>query len=192
MPSLIKHIYQNGIEVKRCSTCTEWKPLDEYTSDKPKPDGLCHQCIPCLRQYRKERAEKDKEYRKNNRDKVNAWKRNERHRKLESPDEKFIQRQIKENLARRLRLLLEGQKSQNTMDIIGCSAEELKKHLESTWSEGMSWDNYGVHGWHIDHRLPCASFDHSDRVQINQCWNWTNLQAMWAEDNLKKGARIVE
>ena len=192
MPSLIKHIYQNGIEVKRCSTCTEWKPLEKYTKEIRRPDGLCYKCTDCLKDYRSTHKNVDKEYRKNNRDKVNAWKRNERHRKLESPDEKFIQRQIKENLARRLRLLLEGQKSQNTMDIIGCSVEELKKHLESTWSEGMSWDNYGLHGWHIDHKLPCASFDHSDEVQINQCWNWNNLQAMWAEDNLKKGARIVE
>ena len=192
MPSLIEHMHQNGIEVKRCSTCTEWKPLDQYTVKMSRNDGLCDKCKSCWTQYRKDRADHDKEYRKNNRDKVNTWKRNERHRKLESPDEKFIQRQVKENLARRLRLLLEGQKSQNTMDIIGCSVEELKKHLESTWSEGMSWDNYGVHGWHIDHRLPCASFDHSDELQINQCWNWTNLQAMWAEDNLKKGARIVE
>ena len=192
MPSLIKHRHQNGIEVKRCSSCTEWKHLDQYTIKTSRPDGLCDKCKSCWTQYRKERADKDKEYRKNNRDKVNTWKKNGRHRKLESPDDKFIQRQIKENLARRLRLLLEGQKSQNTMDIIGCSVEELKSHLETTWSEGMSWDNYGVHGWHIDHRLPCASFDHSDEAQISQCWNWKNLQAMWAEDNLKKGARIVE
>jgi len=75
------------------------------------------------------------------------------------------------------------------MDIIGCSVEELKTHIESTWQPGMSWDNYGVHGWHIDHRVPCAVFDQSDDTQVKACWNWTNLQAMWAEDNLKKGAK---
>lgn len=53
----------------------------------------------------------------------------------------------------------------------------------------MSWDNYGVHGWHIDHRRPVASFDLTDPIQQAQCFHYTNLQPMWAPDNHTKGAR---
>ena len=186
MPARIEHRTEGGTEVKRCSKCTEWKSLDKYTRNIAKPDNLCDKCTQCLAEYRHTRLELDKAYRKANRDKVNLWKRNERGRKKENPDDVYIQSRLKENLARRLRLLLEGQKSQNTMDLIGCSTEFLKSHLESTWSEGMSWDNYGLHGWHIDHRIPCAAFDQSDPTERAACWNYRNLQAMWGSENLSK------
>ena len=52
----------------------------------------------------------------------------------------------------------------------------------------MNWENYGV--WHIDHIIPCARFDLSDPGQQKICFHYTNLQPMWGEDNLKKGARL--
>jgi hypothetical protein len=186
MPALIEHRAENGTEIKRCSTCTEWKPLNQYTSDKPKADGLCHQCIPCLREYRKSRAQKDKDYRKANRDKVNAWNRTRYNRSKENQTDVYTQRRVKENIARRLRLLLKGQKSQATSDLLGCSVEDLKTHLESTWTEGMSWDNYGTRGWHIDHVIPCAAFDQDDEFERRACWNYRNLRALWGDENLAK------
>jgi len=186
MPARIEHRDIDGAECKRCSTCESWKSLDQYTSDKPKADGLCHQCIPCLKEYRRERFQTDKDYRKANRDKVNEWKRNAHANKRANPDDVFIQRRLKENIARRVRLLLEGQKSENTTTLLGCSTVDLKTHLESTFQEGMSWANYGTHGWHIDHRIPCIAFDQEDDFERQACWNWRNLQAMWAEENLQK------
>ena len=56
----------------------------------------------------------------------------------------------------------------------------------------MSWDNYGTHGWHIDHIRPCASFDLSDEEQQKICFHYTNLQPLWAEDNLKKSKKWEE
>jgi len=79
-----------------------------------------------------------------------------------------------------------------TMDIVGCSKEYLKQHLESQFQDGMSWDNYGLYGWHIDHIRPCASFDLTDPEQQKECFHYSNLQPLWAEDNLKKGAKYQE
>jgi len=78
-------------------------------------------------------------------------------------------------------------KSLKTIELIGCSLEFLRKHLESQFKEGMSWSNYGK--WHIDHIKPCASFDLSKREQQRKCFHYKNLQPLWAEDNLKKGRK---
>ena len=186
MPALIEHRVGNGIEVKKCSQCTEWKSLENYTSKKSRSDGLCDKCKSCWTEYRRSRAQKDKDYRKSNRDKVNNWKRNMYHRSKENETDVFIQRRIKENIARRLRLLLEGQKSQPTVDLLGCSTEDFKIHLETTWDDGMTWENYGTHGWHIDHTIPCAAFDQDDETERHACWNYRNLRAMWSEENMWK------
>lgn len=72
---------------------------------------------------------------------------------------------------------------------MGCTVEELKKYLESKWQEGMSWDNYGFHGWHIDHIKPLASFNLTDRDELLKACHYTNLQPLWCKDNMKKGKR---
>jgi hypothetical protein len=54
----------------------------------------------------------------------------------------------------------------------------------------MSWGNYGLHGWHVDHIIPCASFDLTDPEQQRQCFHYTNLQPLWAEDNLRKSDKL--
>lgn len=186
MPALIEHRTENGTEVKRCSTCTEWKPLNAYTLKTSRSDGLCDKCRSCWTEYRRERSQKDKDYRRANRDKVNTWNRTRYNRSKESQSDVYTQRRIKENIARRLRLLLNGQKSQPTTELIGCSIDEFKKHLESTWSEGMSWENYGIRGWHIDHVIPCAAFNQDDENERRACWNWRNLRALWGDENLVK------
>ena len=188
MSPLIEHVLDAGTEVKRCSTCTEWKPLEQYTLKKSRSDGLCDKCKSCWAEYRRERSQKDKDYRKANRDKVNRWNRNMYNRSKEQQTDVYIQRRLKENIARRLRLLLEGRKSQATTDLLGCSSEQFKTHLESTWEDGMSWFNYGTNGWHIDHIIPCAAFDHDDEAERNACWNWRNLRALWGAENLEKSA----
>lgn len=77
-----------------------------------------------------------------------------------------------------------------TSSLIGCSSLHLAKHLESQFAHGMSWDNYGQ--WHVDHVLPCSSFNHSDPKQVAQCWHWTNLSPLWAKDNLAKSNKIIK
>jgi ribosome modulation factor len=74
-----------------------------------------------------------------------------------------------------------------TESLLGCPFEHLKVWLTFWFQPGMSWANYGS-VWHIDHIRPCASFDLSDIMQQKECFNYTNLQPLFAEDNLKKGA----
>lgn len=82
-------------------------------------------------------------------------------------------------------------KESKTKDLIGCSPAQLRMHLESGFKKGMTWDNYGTH-WHVDHVLPCASFDHSDPRQVAQCWHWTNLAPLEATKNLEKSDSITK
>ena len=70
------------------------------------------------------------------------------------------------------------------MKLVGCNSKELKEHLESQFIEGMNWNNYGE--WHVDHIKPCAAFDLSDPIQQKECFNYTNLQPLWAKDNIRK------
>ena len=74
---------------------------------------------------------------------------------------------------------------------LGCSIDELKAYLESKFRTGMTWDNYGHQGWHIDHIKPLASFDLTDRNQLLEACHYTNLQPLWANENLSKGDKIV-
>jgi hypothetical protein len=110
---------------------------------------------------------------------------------------KHIKQKIKKNVGYKLQRLLQRRithalkgraKITLTIDYIGCTTEELKKHIESKFTKGMSWDK--MHLIHIDHIRPCASFDLSDPEQQRICFHYTNLQPLWAIDNLKKGAKL--
>lgn len=97
---------------------------------------------------------------------------------------------IKHRLRSRLwQSLNGGYKSGSAVRDLGCSIEELKSHLESKFHEGMSWDNYGKDGWHIDHIKPLASYDLSDPEEFKRACHYSNLQPLWAEDNLRKGSK---
>tara|TARA_B100001094_G_scaffold125669_1_gene121754 strand:- start:4629 stop:5054 length:426 start_codon:yes stop_codon:yes gene_type:complete len=90
-------------------------------------------------------------------------------------------------LRRRLRSALSRKgiiKTNTTMELCGCTLEELKAHLEQQFVENMNWDNRSE--WHIDHIRPCASFDLTDIEQQKQCFHYSNLQPLWAHENLKK------
>lgn len=89
------------------------------------------------------------------------------------------------NMRARLNQALNGNpKVSTTMKLVGCSIDKLKQHLESKFKQGMSWNNYGK--WHIDHIRPCASFDLSKASEQRKCFHYTNLQPLWAKENLMK------
>lgn len=71
-----------------------------------------------------------------------------------------------------------------TFAVVGCTPDQLRQHIEKQFQPGMSFDNYGE--WHVDHIRPCASFDLNDPAQFTECFNWRNLQPLWATDNLRK------
>lgn len=95
------------------------------------------------------------------------------------------------NVRRRLLLYLKSKnikKDNKTFEIIGCTPEIIKEHLESKFTEGMNWNNHGE--WHIDHIIPLSSAETEEDV-YNLC-HYTNLQPLWAIDNLKKGKKYDE
>ena len=74
--------------------------------------------------------------------------------------------------------------------LLGCSMGFFKRYLEAQWQGDMSWASYGRHGWHVDHRRPVASFNLARREDRRMCFHYSNLQPMWAADNLRKSARF--
>lgn len=77
-------------------------------------------------------------------------------------------------------------KGTQTHNLLGCDWLELKAWIESLFTTGMSWDNMGE--WHIDHKIPLASA--STVEELRELCRFTNLQPLWARENLSKGARI--
>jgi hypothetical protein len=102
-----------------------------------------------------------------------------------------IQHCLKRRLSARLSKLLSrsgARKHYSTEILIGTSLAALKLHIEANFKPGMSWKNR--HLWHIDHKKPCSSFDLSDPKQQFQCFNYTNLQPLWAVENMQKSDKI--
>jgi hypothetical protein len=126
--------------------------------------------------------EKNKLYRKNY---MNAYykvrRKNDIIFKLSGDIRTRINEALKENL-----------KSKRTLDLLGCSVEFLKKHLESQFKPGMTWDNHTIHGWHIDHIKPCTKFDLNKVEEQKKCFHYSNLQPLWAKENLYKGNKCYE
>ncbi len=132
---------------------------------------------------RKARRAKKAKY-KAFRDRVNAYKRNRW-----ATDIPF---RLKEILRKRLRQAVKRcntTKSANTMELVGCDAPFLKRHLEKQFTKGMTWDNYGKF-WHIDHIVPCSKFDLQRADEQRRCFHYSNLQPLPTKTNLSKGGSL--
>ena len=171
---------------KTCTQCSIEKPVADFGPMITAFDGRKPHCKTC-------HALLNLEYVERNRDEVNArWRAaNPRHaernreRRIEDPAYR-----IRCNLSGRVSSALKEagtKKSIRTMELTGCSVHELRTHLESKFTDGMTWENYGE--WHIDHIRPCASFDLLKVGDQRQCFHWTNLQPLWALENLRKSSR---
>ena len=76
----------------------------------------------------------------------------------------------------------------STIKLLGIDIMGLKSYLESKFIDGMSWENYGLYGWHIDHIIPLSSAKTED--EFYKLCHYTNLQPLWAKDNWKKGNKF--
>jgi hypothetical protein len=205
------------MKTKICIQCKKEKNVDDFYNRHLK----CKECCiiragewakqhPILRQrysekYKDNNLEKYKqsqhEHYLRNKDKFNEnakrWgKKNRKH-----INEKIKQR-MKDDICFKLSYILRGRirgalnfkrikKCNRTVDLIGCSAKELKLFLESKFQNGMNWKNYGFNGWHIDHIIPCSKFDLSKIEEQKKCFHYSNLQPLWAKDNLIKHNKIL-
>jgi len=140
--------------------------------------------------YRKKNKEKinqgGKEWYYKNKEKVRA-----RQRIYERIRRNTLHFKIKDNMRRRIRTALKkdnGKKTKRTMKLVGCTAEQLKQYIEKQFKPGMSWEQRN--SFHIDHIIPCASFDLTKLSEQKKCFHYTNLQPLYPIENIKKGAKL--
>ena len=137
----------------------------------------------------KEGIEYYKEYQKKYRKSVQS---KEYHKKYR--DDRYnndFQYKLSRVLRVRLSNALRGDfKSGSAVRDLGCTILELKIYLEERFKPGMNWSNYGK--WHIDHKYPLSKVDLTDREQLLKVCHYTNLQPLWAEENIKKGNKILD
>lgn len=138
---------------------------------------------------RKKSSAREKEWRRNNKDKVRDY------------NLKYVNKKRNNDLLFRIKLNVRtrmcgavskcnSKKAGRTLRLVGCSAEQLREWLESKFLPGMTWENRGRHGWHIDHIVPLAKFDLSDPEQQAAAFHYTNLQPLWAKDNHRKSNKV--
>lgn len=201
----------NGINEgnKICCKCKKCLSLNYFGLDINSKFGrrstckLCRKNEPSRKQYcriwaseNKELKSKiDREYRIKNKDKIKEYKKTEKYKLIKSKsDKKYYQKVIKVpeiKMAMRMRSMMSSYakyKKIKTFDILGYSNIELVNHLEKKFTEGMSWDNYGRGGWHIDHIRPLASFDKEDSNWLSIAFSLDNLQPLSESENCSKGS----
>lgn len=107
-------------------------------------------------------------------------------------NKKAVTARMVSNIRHRIILTLKGEtKSKKTIELLGCSLEEFHSHIKKQFQQGMTFENYGKYGWHLDHIIPCARFDLSQSEHQKICFNFKNLQPMWAIENLSKGKKVT-
>ncbi len=137
------------------------------------------------KEYKVKKAIYDTNYRKLNKDKIRI-RLTKYMRAKRSIDISF---KLSQYLRNRIYYALKGNiKSKHTIELLGCSIEQLKSHLEKKFTKGMSWNNYGK--WHVDHIKPCASFDLSKASEQRKCFHYNNLQPLWAIENRIKHTTV--
>jgi hypothetical protein len=79
-------------------------------------------------------------------------------------------------------------KRNKTFHMLGCTPQELILHIEKQFKPGMNWNNWSVHGWHLDHIVPLDSGKNQEEVE--KLCHYTNLQPLWAKENRKKSNKF--
>lgn len=197
------------MDTKKCNRCDIEYPLTNFYKHKSNAGGYRPQCKPCFlflsnnswKNTRKEKRElakvnKPKELTIEEKKELNKIRRRVANR---GPDYAKAQREQRaryysdpqKNLARVIRRRLymarkAGTKKGKTLEYLGCSWAELKLHLESLFKPGMTWDNYGQGGWHIDHIKPLCAFDLTNQEDLKIVCHYTNLQPLWQHENIAK------
>ncbi len=179
--------------MKNCSKCLQDKLLVEFYKNAAYVGGYVHTCKLCFRarnkKYKKSHTQKVKEMNSTwkiaNRQKVNSEQREWRKTHPMS-----LEQTIALYLRTRLNTAIKGNfKGGSAVRDLGCSISQFKQHIESKFKPGMSWNNWSKDGWHMDHIEPLCKFDLTDPNQVKKVCNYTNIQPLWALDNLIKGGK---
>ena len=214
---------ESTLSEKKCGKCKSIKPLENFTKSICRKSGYESSCKTCVKMYRMQHKEDRKLYIEKNKEKFQQynteygtkWRIDNNNKQKEyfkqyyqKNKEKINERmkdkrinnsqfQIANNLRSRLGKALNGIcKSAKTLQLLGCTIHDLKYHLESKFTSGMNWYNYGRRcntiTWEIDHIIPCSYFDLTNPNEQKKCFHYSNLQPLWASDNVRKSNKLVE
>lgn len=186
--------YEITVEEKKCSICMVIKPANNFDRNMRNLSGLVYDCKECRSKKTKQMYLANPEKYKEKSTKIynqtkntEAFKNKKReYQKRKMSDPHYV---LTRRLRNRLYYALQKKswkKNTKFSEYIGCSLEELKIHLEKQFITGMSWENQGE--WHIDHIIPLDSA--TSEEELYKLCHFTNLQPMWAADNIKKGTKI--
>jgi hypothetical protein len=113
---------------------------------------------------------------------INIWRKN----KIENDEMYKIKDSIRKTISSAFRRMSQNKESKFS-DIIGCSIDDFKSHIENQFRDGMNWDNYGYRGWHFDHIIPtCSANSYEELLALN---HYTNIQPLWSHENFKKSGK---
>lgn len=195
--------------MKHCPSCKDFLDISSFYKNTRTPDGLAYICKVCQAKYSKQYRQQNKDniaknkkkWGESNKDKITSYTKQYyatnksaiikrvvqyRSNRLKT-DIKF---KLQKNIRHRLGKLLKQQTSSIAVTFLNCSLEELKTYLESKFQPGMTWDNYGTKGWHIDHIVPLSNFDLTKEDELKKACHYMNLQPLWWQDNLSKSNKV--
>jgi hypothetical protein len=172
--------------MKTCYICKTEKLYSEFYKNKSRPDGHSLDCKLCRKDYYYKSKNVRMNYRERNKERIKQWRKNNTKLNKEKNPLYKLQCNLRSLISKSI--TRQGyRKTSKSKQILGCEFEELKVHLESKFTQGMSWENYGE--WHIDHIYPSSLAETEEEIiALN---HYTNLQPLWAVDNIRKGNKIL-
>lgn len=199
------HVSVRGVKKWNCLTCDRQQKAAERMRDpervraNEKKTRTKHQTAvrARIKKWQQENPDRLADYRETFKERMRADAEYANHKRAIHRQWKQAQRDARSNqaIAANLRCRINNALRAQAADrggalttMLGCSIQELREHLERQFLPGMTWDNWSPDGWHIDHDRPCASFDLTDPEQQKICFHYSNLQPLWALDNLRKAA----
>lgn len=199
------------MSTKRCYVCKIEKPLADFGKKATNKDGLQRICKACQKIERKRYydANKEKEfehhrlYELSHKKEINAQRAITR---ANNPEyyprvQQYVNKRKVENIefliltrsrcriARALKLQ-QAKAYCQLPKLLGCDMPSLKAYLESSFTEGMSWELYLQAEIHIDHIIPCACFDLFRPDHQRACFHYSNLRMLWKKENLGRKASL--
>ncbi len=204
MKKIQKEIYVNGLlESLSCIKCFEIKDISNFDKCNKRKCKFTAYCKTCSKQQRinyykknKEKIlEQTREYYENNKLRHKEWEKEWRLSNKEKINKRRKERiksnpslKLRNTISRRILKMLkknEVAKNVSTLELLGTDLQTAKRWIEQQFTENMSWENHGTL-WHLDHIIPCCSFDLTDLEEQKKCFNYKNLQPLLASVNCSK------
>ena len=195
----------NSKETKECTRCKIKKPHYDFCFRNKAKNIRHEQCKKCINNYASQYREKNRlsinkkqnkksnsktgKLKRKNYAKKNAHKRREYERKRYHTDSNY---RLKKILRSRMAKVLKGEKkSKKTLGYTGITFIQLRQWFEFQFDEHMNWENQGSY-WHIDHVIPCSSFDFTNELDIEKCFEWPNMRPLEGTENDIKSDKIIQ